>query len=61
MDALENALAVTIREIFRLQTEIVSEHYSGGDFGTSLIIRLTYRSTFKKEYRYLWFWKTVWY
>ncbi|MDE6846501.1 MAG: hemerythrin domain-containing protein [Lachnospiraceae bacterium] len=49
MDALENALTVTIQEIFRLQTEIVSEHYSGEDFGTSLIIRLTYRSAIKKR------------
>ena len=44
MDALENALTVTIQEIFRLQTEIVSEHYNGEDFGTSLIIRLIYHS-----------------
>lgn len=49
MDALENALAVTIQEIFHLQTQIVSEHYSGGDFGTSLIIRLTYRSKVGKR------------
>lgn len=49
MDALKNALTVTIQKIFRLQTEIVSEHYSGEDFGTSLIIRLTYRSAVKKR------------
>lgn len=49
MDALKNALTVTIQEIFRLQTEIVSEHYSGEDFGTSLIIRLTYRSALQKR------------
>ncbi|MDE6621532.1 MAG: hemerythrin domain-containing protein [Lachnospiraceae bacterium] len=48
-DALENALIATIQEIFRLQTEIVSEHYSGEDFGTSLIIRLAYRSALKKK------------
>ncbi|MDE6219766.1 MAG: hemerythrin family protein [Lachnospiraceae bacterium] len=48
-DALENALIATIQEIFRLPTEIVSEHYSGEDFGTSLIIRLTYRSALKKR------------
>lgn len=51
MDALENALTVTIQEIFRLQTEIVSEHYSGENFGASLIIRLTYRSALKKWVR----------
>lgn len=45
MDALENALIAALQEIFRLKTEIVSEHYSGEDFGNSLIIRLTYRHT----------------
>ena len=40
--ALEKALSVTIREIFQLPTEIVSEHYSGENFGRSMIIRLTY-------------------
>lgn len=51
MDALENALIVTIQEIFRLQTEIVNEHYNGGDFGTSLIIRLNYHSALQKKIR----------
>ena len=49
MDALERALISTLHEIFRLQTEIVSEHYSGEDFGNSLIIRLTYSSAVKKN------------
>lgn len=49
MDALEDALAVSIQEIFRLQTDIVSEHYSGEDFGTSMIIRLIYRSKDEKR------------
>lgn len=49
MDTLKNALTVTIQEIFRLQTEIVSEHYSGEDFGTSMIIRLRYSSTTEKN------------
>lgn len=44
MDTLENALTAAIQEIFRLQTEIVSEHYNGEDFGSSLIIRLIYHS-----------------
>ncbi|MDE6386931.1 MAG: hemerythrin family protein [Lachnospiraceae bacterium] len=44
LNALEDALTVTIQEIFRLQTDIVSEHYSGDDFGDSMIIRLTYHS-----------------
>lgn len=44
LTALEDALAVTIQEIFRLQTDIVSEHYNGEDFGNSMITRLTYLS-----------------
>lgn len=42
--ALEDSLIITIQEIFRSQTQIVSEHYSGDDFGDSIVIRLTYRS-----------------
>ena len=42
--ALENALADSIQEIFSLQTEVVSEHYSGEHFGNSIIDRLTYQS-----------------
>lgn len=49
IDVLENALFATIQEIFKLRIEIVSEHYSGEDFGNSLIIRLTYRSTAKEK------------
>lgn len=49
MAALERALSVTIQEIFRLSTEIVSEHYSGENFGYSMIIRLTYLSTDHKR------------
>lgn len=45
MDALEAALIATLQEILRLPTEIVSEHYSGENFGNSIIIRLTYAST----------------
>lgn len=44
MAALEDAVAVTIQEIFRLQPEIVSEHYSAENFGNSIIDRLTYHS-----------------
>lgn len=49
MDALENALSGTIHEIFQLPTEIVSEHYSGENFGKSMIIRLTYHSIDHEE------------
>ena len=49
MDALENALSGTIHEIFQLPTEIVSEHYSGENFGKSMIIRLTYHSRDHEE------------
>lgn len=44
LNALKDALAASIQEIFRLRTQIVSEHYRGDDFGTSMIIRLTYLS-----------------
>lgn len=39
---LENALIDTIREVFKLQAEIVSDHYSGENFGKSIISRLIY-------------------
>lgn len=49
MDTLKIGLTTTLQEIFRSQTEIVSEHYSGEDFGTSMIIRLVYYSTAGKK------------
>ena len=49
MDALENALSGTIHEIFRLPTQLVSEHYSGENFGKTMIIRLTYHSIDHEE------------
>ena len=49
MDTLEDALTVTIQEIFRLQTEVVSEHYSGENFGNSMIDRLSYHSKEGKQ------------
>lgn len=49
MSILENALSATIREIFRLSTEIVSEHYSGENFGHSMVVRLTYVTTDHKQ------------
>lgn len=42
VEALEDALTGTIQEIFKLQTELVSEHYSGENFGNSIISRLVY-------------------
>lgn len=42
MDVLKHALTDTLQEVFRLPVEVISEHYSGEDFGTSMIIRLTY-------------------
>ncbi len=42
MKALEDAIACTMEEIFKLQIDIVSQHYSGENFGENLIIRLTY-------------------
>lgn len=48
-DVLEDALTITIQEIFRLQTDIVSEHYGGEDFGTCMIIRMIYHSNDGKK------------
>ncbi len=53
MDILKNALTATLQKVFRSQTEIVSEHYSGEDFGASLIIRLAYCSTAEKKVQIL--------
>lgn len=49
MNALQDALTDTLWKIFRLHTEIVSEHYNGEDFGSSMITLLTYRSTSGKK------------
>ncbi|MDE7429596.1 MAG: hemerythrin family protein [Lachnospiraceae bacterium] len=45
LNALKDALVASLQEIFRLRTQIVSEHYRGDNFGTSMITRLTYLST----------------
>lgn len=49
VEALEDALSDTVQEIFKLQTEIVSEHYSGENFGKSIISRLVYHSKEGKQ------------
>ena len=49
--ALEDALADSIQEIFSLQTEVVSEHYSGEHFGNSIIDRLSYQSKEGKTFK----------
>lgn len=41
---LENAITDTMQEIFKLQPEVISEHYSGENFGESVISRLIYHS-----------------
>lgn len=41
---LENAITDTMQEIFKLQSEVISEHYSGENFGESIISRLIYHS-----------------
>ena len=43
VEDLEDALSDTIQEIFKRQVEIVSEHYSGENFGNSIISRLAYQ------------------
>lgn len=49
VQTLEAAVADTIETIFKRQTNIVSEHYSGEDFGTCLIFRQTYHRREKKQ------------
>lgn len=41
---LEDAVITTMFELFKLRTLIVSEHYSGENFGSCLAYRLTYKS-----------------
>lgn len=41
---LENAISNTMLEIFKLQANVISEHYSGENFGESVISRLIYHS-----------------
>lgn len=53
MDNLKNALTITLQEIFRVQTVIISAHYSGEDFGPSMIVRLVYCSTSEKKVQIL--------
>ncbi len=40
---MEDVVSYVMEEVFKLQTEIVSEHYSGEDFGKSIYYRLSYR------------------
>lgn len=49
IQTLEAAIADTIEDIFKRQTNIVSEHYGGEDFGTCLIFRQTYHHSEKKQ------------
>lgn len=53
MDNLKKALTITLQEIFRIQTIIISDHYSGEDFGPSMIVRLVYCSTNDKKVQIL--------
>ena len=41
---LENAVTNVMQEVFKLKTDIVSEHYSGEDFGKCIYYRVAYRS-----------------
>lgn len=59
MDALKNGLTSTLQATFRLQTEIVSEHYNGEDFGASMIIRLIYCSTTGKKVQIFMIWEEL--
>ncbi len=40
---MEDVVSCVMEEVFKLQTEIVSEHYAGEDFGESVYFRMSYR------------------
>lgn len=42
--ALTRAVEQTVQDVFRQPTKLVSEHYSGEDFGEGIYFRLTYSS-----------------
>lgn len=42
--ALERAVIQTMQDVFRRNTQLVSEHYGGEDFGEGIYFRLTYLS-----------------
>lgn len=39
---MEDVVSYVMEEVFKLQAEIISEHYSGEDFGKSIYYRLSY-------------------
>lgn len=41
---LEKGISIVMKEVFKLKTEIVSEHYIGEDIGPAIFQRLTYIS-----------------
>lgn len=53
MNALEQTVIQIMREVFRLEVQIISEHYSGEDFGKSIYYRLDYRSGKGEKYQVL--------
>lgn len=50
---LESAISDTMEEIFKLQADVISEHYSGENFGESVISRLIYQSKEGKQIQFL--------
>ena len=42
---MENVISYVMEEVFRLQTQIVTEHYAGEDFGKSVYYRMSYRAS----------------
>lgn len=48
IEFLDNAIHDTMKELFKIDIRTVSEHYSGENFGKSIVYRLTYRSNENK-------------
>lgn len=42
--AMEKVISILMHQVFKLKTQLVSDHYAGENFGRSLVYRLTYRS-----------------
>ncbi|MCM1159165.1 MAG: response regulator [Bacteroidales bacterium] len=53
LSALEQTIIQILREVFRLESQVISENYGGEDFGKSIYHRLDYRSRTGEKYQVL--------
>lgn len=51
LNALEQIVIQIMREVFRLESQVISENYGGEDFGKSIYYRLDYRSKAGEKYQ----------